>query len=151
MWSSPSLTRTESWEWLWQYPKGVLFKWKLCYSCYSFLTSLASLCLSGYLGNMSYIISCNMPTFIDYTTQVWNHISSYSHEDEGCFCTGVIKRALAGFTSALSAILMICLCSTLICSKAPLCVITGWIRTARATCWGTWRDVCSCCCWRRRS
>lgn len=47
--------------------------------------------------------------------------------------------------------LLICLCCTLAHSKAPSSVTTGSTRTARATCWETWRAVCLCCCWRRRS
>lgn len=47
--------------------------------------------------------------------------------------------------------LLVCLCCTLAHSKAPSSVTTGSTRTARATCWETWRAVCLCCCWRRRS
>lgn len=47
--------------------------------------------------------------------------------------------------------LLICLCCTLAHSKAPSSVTTGSTQTARATCWETWRAVCLCCCWRRRS
>lgn len=47
--------------------------------------------------------------------------------------------------------LLISLCCTLAHSKALSSVTTGSTRTARATCWETWRAVCLCCCWRRRS
>jgi len=36
-------------------------------------------------------------------------------------------------------------------SKAQLCATTVWIPMGPVTCWGTWKDVSSCCSWRRRS
>ncbi len=88
--------------------------------------------------------SYNHWTGIHHVSQRRQILSHRSSDDQGehiCWCPPVV------------CIIVCSVCK--VCfehhSKAPSCVITAWIRTARGTCWETWRADSSCCCWRKRS